>query len=517
MITEFNARLNSELCARTEDIATKVVKMDEQKMRNNPALYDWSMKGTNKKENITRSVDQSLPAMQFRSTPQDVRISDAQMNAPRNDRDVVTHGTAYQTAGNDCHTTQRRPSTSANLEQHHPQHQHDTSVVPNSNPATTGGLKYDNNGRQHVFTTEVSTEQEERSGYVADMERPEGKLRLDDPNIVLGRNEDEQIEEILDAQDAPRYRNTNDNKLKRKKQATKAIDSAFHKSQFGGGVEEDWEQHKVDYQAIALDYHLRSKCLAYFLRLTLRDQALAVHRSEFTKLVKRYPKICDVLRFRFDSATKRETNTKALQRLDFEAFMKDASGSTLPTLNALVLQIDRLSAISIAEKQTDKAKITNLMSSIESTNWYLSATSGVEAIPHFTGVVQKINHELGKIATSIPDFDEPQERRASNRFKIKRDFLLALGVTEKDDSSSSDKSDDNEQARTSDSEENAFTNFTFGGQRRYGKPPGRFQWNNGLFRRDQRRRYGREHKKEQDQKAYEQRCFNCALGVEIKL
>lgn len=96
-----------------------------------------------------------------------------------------------------------------------------------------------------------------------------------------------------------------------------------------------------------------------------------MHRSEFPKHVKTYPKICEFLKFRFDSATELETNSKALQRLNFPSFIEDASGSTLRAFNALVLRIERLSAIATADQQTNKAKITNLMKSIESMHWYL--------------------------------------------------------------------------------------------------------------------------------------------------
>lgn len=82
----------------------------------------------------------------------------------------------------------------------------------------------------------------------------------------------------------------------------------------------------MDYQAINLYYHLRIRDLAYFLRLTLRDQSLAVHRLEFSKHVKTNQKISEVLKFLFDSNTKRETDKKALQRLEFETILKEAFG-----------------------------------------------------------------------------------------------------------------------------------------------------------------------------------------------
>lgn len=103
---------------------------------------------------------------------------------------------------------------------------------------------------------------------------------------------------------------------------------------------------------------------------------------------------------------------------------------------------------------------------------------GVEAITHFTGVVKKINHELGKIATIIPNFDEPTTRPDNDRFKVKRDILLALGLRDLNASSSSDDSDENDQAHSSDSDqphysdsdENKAAVINFGCQRRYGRP-----------------------------------------------
>lgn len=266
---------------------------------------------------------------------------------------------------------------------------------------------------------------------------------------------------------------------------------------------------------IALDYHLRSKDLAYFLRLTLRDQALAVHRSEFPKQVKTYMKICEVLKSRFDSNTKREKNTKVLKRIDSSTFLNDASGSSLRAFNALVLRIEQLSAIATEDQQSDKAKITNLMDTIEPMHWNLAATAGVEAIPHFTGAVQKINHELGKIATSIPNFDEPKSSHETDRYKVKRDILLALGLQDNDESSNSDNSEDNDNVRSSDSDENKAAVINFGGKRRYGRPSGKYQRHNNSFGRKRCKRYDRDKgsSREGDQKPFEQKCFNCGSPV----
>lgn len=168
---------------------------------------------------------------------------------------------------------------------------------------------------------------------------------LNDPDFIITHN-DGSMEVFLNAQDVPTYKNVTEQELRRKQEAAKAISIALKDSRFGGEQEDDWERHINDFETLAFDYHLRSKDLSYYLRITLKDQALSVHRSEFPSKVRTYPKICDVLRYRFDNSTKRETNTKALMRLDFDTLLKEANGSTLKAFNNLVLQIEHLSAIS---------------------------------------------------------------------------------------------------------------------------------------------------------------------------
>lgn len=107
-------------------------------------------------------------------------------------------------------------------------------------------------------------------------------------------------------------------------------------------------------------------------------------------------------------------------------------------------------------------------------HWYITATAGIESTPHFTGVVQNITHELGKIVTSITEFDEPKtDRHYSKKYKSKREILMALGIPADDDSSTSDSSDENDHARTSDSDATTLATINFGGQRRYDRQPGR--------------------------------------------
>lgn len=90
----------------------------------------------------------------------------------------------------------------------------------------------------------------------------------------------------------------------------KAFSSPFSQDKLGGGQDEDWDRHKEAFEYIFLYYQLKSKDLAYCLRLTLMGQALAFHQSEYLKNFKTYSKICDVLKSRFDTRTKRKTNSR---------------------------------------------------------------------------------------------------------------------------------------------------------------------------------------------------------------
>lgn len=73
--------------------------------------------------------------------------------------------------------------------------------------------------------------------------------------------------------------------------------------------------------------------------------------------------------------------------------------------------------------------------------------------PTSLGLFKK-SHELGKIATSIPKFDEQHHhRQESDSFKIKGGIMLALGLNN-DISNRSDDRDDNDTARSTDSDEN---------------------------------------------------------------
>lgn len=111
------------------------------------------------------------------------------------------------------------------------------------------------------------------------------------------------------------------------------------------------------------------------------------------------------------------------------------------------------------------------------------------------------------MATSIPKFDEKQHpRHESDHFKIKRDILLALGIKDDDSSSSSEDHDDNDHTRSTDSDENETAIVNIGGQRRYGRPPGRGHRHGYSFGQNHRRRHGRDrgYTQENDQKEYEQ-------------
>lgn len=164
----------------------------------------------------------------------------------------------------------------------------------------------------------------------SEFEVPDSIVRREDPNSV---------DQFLNAPEAPTYKNDGETETKRKQEAMKSISYAFQYNKYGGKQEVDWEQHKHDYEAIVLDYALSSKDLAYHLRLTLKDQLLAFHKSEYP----RYAKTCQMislLKGRFDTNNKRETNLKALSPLKFQHFIRDSLGSSQKTFNALVLRVE---------------------------------------------------------------------------------------------------------------------------------------------------------------------------------
>lgn len=108
------------------------------------------------------------------------------------------------------------------------------------------------------------------------------------PDSIIRHPDSEKIDKFFDDTDAPTYKNESLHVIKRKQEAVKAVSYVVQNSKFGGDQEEDWDQHVSDYEAIVLDYQLRSKDLAYYMRLTLCDQALAVHRAEYPKHNKTY-------------------------------------------------------------------------------------------------------------------------------------------------------------------------------------------------------------------------------------
>lgn len=64
------------------------------------------------------------------------------------------------------------------------------------------------------------------------------------------------------------------------------------------------------------------------------------------------------------------------------------------------------------------------MATIETTPWFMTVTAGVETLTHFTSVVQKVNHELSKLALNDPNFGGIEERRESDCFRVQRGVLL---------------------------------------------------------------------------------------------
>lgn len=358
----------------------------------------------------------------------------------------------------------------------------------------------------------------------------------EDPDFVFKREGTDYVDHVINDPDAPRYKNQGSTEIKRKKDALKAIMTALKDNKFGGGVEEDWNKHQDEYETVTLDYQLRSKDMAFYLRLTIKDQALAVHRSEYPLKVKTYPKICRLLQLRFDTRTKGDTNSKVLHRLKFDTLLKAANGSPLQAFSALVLRVEKLASIAEPEDQTDKSKISFLMRAIEQTSWYIQATAGVENIRTFSEVVQRVNHELAKKAHNDPTFDAGKPNKNEGNYREKSaDNGIRVGVLYGSD----DEENNNQRNEATTNSHEAgnkadvkklveeLTSVLFEGQRRYGNPPTK-QGDRSPHRRTSREDYHRhaqnstlhheargsaddekDRKQTSNRTGFDQRCFNC--------
>lgn len=252
LITELNYRLKNEICTQTTEIAKNVADIVERRRRTNAALRGNPGDDTPCGKNITDACNHPPPSTKHHLISQDVRICDAQRIAQTSG--ITSTQTKVATTPSNSHCahpvtpTDGTPYPDASHRRAYAQ----SAAVPLP-PEATQGLYYNNDGDKHEFNINTVN-----SSYPKNQKEDPAHIN-DDPNMVLARDESDQIGQFLDASDAPQYQNTSDSELKHKKQAAKAIASAFQKSQFGGDVEEDWDQHKSDYQAIVLDYHLRSK------------------------------------------------------------------------------------------------------------------------------------------------------------------------------------------------------------------------------------------------------------------
>lgn len=302
-----------------------------------------------------------------------------------------------------------------------------------------------------------------------------------DEQFVFKREGSMYIDDVLNDADAPNYKHQTAQELKRKQDGVKAVMAAFsnQNDKFGGGREDDWNKHIEEYETIILDYQLRSKDMAFYLRLTLKDQALAVHRAEFPLKVKTYPKLCRVLEQRFDTRSKRDTNSKALRRLDFSEFLKDAKGSQTRAFNNLVLRIEKLSTVAEVEDSSEKARISNLMKAIEKTPWFLMATAGTDELRTFTEVVQKVNLALSKQVLNNPSFDAVESGSKTDD-AVKPGVLFAAGnnMEQGDEELYEQERRAGTTAEVGDGQKvfvsemaEQIANIMFEGQRRYGRYP----------------------------------------------
>lgn len=118
----------------------------------------------------------------------------------------------------------------------------------------------------------------------------------------------------------------------------------------------------------------------------------------------------------FGSLTKHETNTKAHHRLSFEKFLKEVGGSILKAFNYFLLRIDKIAALSTKDQESDRENIFKLLRTIEHTSWFINATAGTDRMLHFTSVVERINHELARMAANYPTSTDPNIKETQTAY-----------------------------------------------------------------------------------------------------
>lgn len=109
-----------------------------------------------------------------------------------------------------------------------------------------------------------------------------------------------------------------------------------------------------------------------------------------------------MLQLCFHNTTKHETNSKAKIRRQFEKFLASSNSSFLQVFNEIVLRIEKLSIIAIPDLQTERVKISYLMSTLDKTPWFMLETTGVDYLKDFSDVVHKVSHGLSKITLHDP-------------------------------------------------------------------------------------------------------------------
>lgn len=148
LITELNSRLNSEIRAQTEYIASNVVNMVESKLHANDEMYGTQGPGAVCTDNITTAGNIPASSTIYNQAPQDVRITDAQEHSqsagPSGKKRIKRHTTARDT----FLSTQSVPAVTTDHVHFHPS---TSAAAMTSHPAPSGGLGYHNDGKQHVF------------------------------------------------------------------------------------------------------------------------------------------------------------------------------------------------------------------------------------------------------------------------------------------------------------------------------------------------------------------------------
>lgn len=184
-----------------------------------------------------------------------------------------------------------------------------------------------------------------------------------------------------------------------------------------------------------------------------------------------------------------------------------------------MLRIDQLASVATPDHQSDRSKISILLRVIERTPWFIAATAGTDRLPHYTSVVERINHELARMAAYNPNFSRPNPRSTSDRMRIVREVLYAIGEDDSnsmEDANAEGADDDDTEIPHENNDDHVCQGVLFESQRQYGKTPARFRnrtnsrsGNRGGRFQVQSRFGSSDNHPHPNTTPYDRRCFNC--------